>query len=138
MTESENFSVMSDSLQLHGLYGPWNSPGQNTEVGILSLLQGTFPTQGSNPGLPHCRWILYQLSHQGSPMSWLKLIKLIVILSVQFSDINYSHTVMQPLPLSVPKFFRTELCSCQAINSPSSLSQSLTTSKPYLSLCEFA
>ena len=40
----------------------------------LSLLQGIFPTQGSNPGLPHCRWILYQLSHQGSPRIYLKLI----------------------------------------------------------------
>ena len=46
---------------------PWNSPGQNTGVGSLSLLQGIFPTQGSNPGLPHCRRILYQLSHKGSP-----------------------------------------------------------------------
>ena len=44
-----------------------NSPGQNTGVGRLSLLQGIFPTQGSNPGLPHCRRILYQLRHQGSP-----------------------------------------------------------------------
>jgi len=35
-------------------------------VGSLSLLQGIFPTQGSNPGLPNCRWILNQLSHQGS------------------------------------------------------------------------
>ena len=43
----------------HGLYSPWNSPGQNTEVGSLSLLQGIFPTQGSNPGLSHCRWVLY-------------------------------------------------------------------------------
>ena len=68
-SESESFSVMLDSLQPHELYGPWNAPGQNTEVGILSFLQGTFPTQGSNPGLPHCRWILYQLSHQGSPIS---------------------------------------------------------------------
>ena len=58
---------MSDSLRPHGLYGPWNSPGQNTGLGSLSLLQGTFPTQGSNPGLPHCRHILYQLSHKGSP-----------------------------------------------------------------------
>ena len=41
----------------------WNSPGQNTEVGRLSLLQGIFPTQGSNPDLLHCRQILYQLSH---------------------------------------------------------------------------
>ena len=45
---------------------PWNSPDQNTGVGSLSLLQGIFPTQGSNPGLPHCRQILYQLSHQES------------------------------------------------------------------------
>ena len=99
---------MSDSLRPHGLYiSPWNSPGQNTLVGRLSLLQGNlpnpeieprspalqadslaaeipgkpkntgvgslsllqviFPPQGSNPGLLHCRWIIYQLSHQGSP-----------------------------------------------------------------------
>ena len=45
---------------------PWNSPDQNTGMGILFLLQGIFPTQGSNPGLPHCRQILYQLSHKGS------------------------------------------------------------------------
>ena len=65
---SESRSVMSDSLWPHGLYSPWNSPGQNTGVGSLSLLQGIFPTQGSNPGLPHCRWILYHLSHKGSPV----------------------------------------------------------------------
>ena len=59
--------VMSSSLQPHGLYSPWNSPGQNTEVGSLSLLQGIFPTQVLNPGLSHCWWILYQLSHKGSP-----------------------------------------------------------------------
>ena len=57
-------SVVSDSLRPHGLYSPWNSPGQNTGVGSLSLLQGIFPTQGLNPGLPYCRWILYQLSHR--------------------------------------------------------------------------
>ena len=39
----------------------------NTRVGSLSLLQGIIPTQGLNPGLPCCRWILYQLSHKGSP-----------------------------------------------------------------------
>ena len=50
-----------------GLYSPWDSPGQNTGVGNLFLLQGIFPIQGSNPGLPRCRRILYQLSHQGSP-----------------------------------------------------------------------
>ena len=46
-------------------YSPCNSPGQNTGVRSLSLRQGIFPTQGSNPGLLHCRWILYQLSHKG-------------------------------------------------------------------------
>ena len=48
-----------------GLYR--NSPGQNTGVGSLSVLQGIFPTQGSSPGLPHCRQILYQPSTQGKP-----------------------------------------------------------------------
>ena len=60
-------SVVSNFLQSHGLYSSWNSPGQNAGVGSLFLLQGTLPTQGSNPGLPHCRWILYQLSHRGHP-----------------------------------------------------------------------
>ena len=51
----------------------WNSPGQNTRVGSLSLLQGIFPTHRSNPGLPHCRRILYQLSHKGRPriLDWV-------------------------------------------------------------------
>ena len=62
--ENESFSVMSDSLWPHELYSSWNSPGQNTGVGSLSLLQGIFPTQGSNPGLPYFRWIFYQLSHK--------------------------------------------------------------------------
>ena len=50
--QCESRPVTSDSLQPHGLYSPWNSPGQNTGVGSLSLLQRIFPTQGSNPGLP--------------------------------------------------------------------------------------
>ena len=58
---------MSDSLPSHGLYSPWNSPGQNTGVGSCSFLQGILPTQGSNPGLLHCRCILYHLSQKGSP-----------------------------------------------------------------------
>ena len=65
--KSESHSVVSNSLGPHGLYSPSNSPGQNTGVGSLSLLQGNFPAQGSNPGLLHCRWILYQLSHKKSP-----------------------------------------------------------------------
>ena len=103
--ESESGSVVSDSLRLWTIYSPWNSPGHITGVGSLSLLQGIFPIQGSNPGLPHqvdslpaepqgkpkitgvhstsllqrifpaqksnqglehCRWILHQMSYQGS------------------------------------------------------------------------
>ena len=87
VVESESHSVMPNSLQLHGLYSPCNSPGQNTEVGSRSLLQdswnspgqdtgagsqsllqGIFPTQGLNPGP-----LLNQLSHQGSPkiLEWV-------------------------------------------------------------------
>ena len=63
-SESESRSVLSDFLQPHGVHSPWNSPSQNSGVGNLSVLRGIFPTQGSNPGLPHCRQILYQLSYQ--------------------------------------------------------------------------
>ena len=62
--ESESLSVVSNSLWSHGLYSPWNSLGQNTRVGSLSLLQGIFPIQGLNSGLPHCRQILYQPSYK--------------------------------------------------------------------------
>ena len=65
--EIESRSVLSDSLQAYGLYSPWNSLGQHTGVGSHFLLQGVFPTQGSNLDLQHCRQILYQLSHKGSP-----------------------------------------------------------------------
>ena len=61
-SESESCSVVSDSLRPQGLFSPWNSPGQNTGVGSLSLLQGIFPTQELSWGLLHCRRILYQLS----------------------------------------------------------------------------
>ena len=64
---SESHLVMSD------LCNPMDSPGENTGVGSLSLLQGIFPTQGLNTGLPHCRWMFYQLSHKGSPriLEWV-------------------------------------------------------------------
>ena len=78
LKESESIKVKllscSDSLRPHELYSPWNSPGQNTGVGSLSLLQGIFPTQRSNPGLPRGRQILYQLGHKVSPTveTWLE------------------------------------------------------------------
>ena len=68
-TPSEVNVAQSNSL----LYSTGDSPGQNTRVGRLSLLQGIFPTRRLNPGLPHCRQILYQLSHNGSPriLEWV-------------------------------------------------------------------
>ena len=54
-------------LSFYGLYSPWNSPGQDAELGSLCLLQGIFLTQGSNRGLLHGRRILYQLSYEGRP-----------------------------------------------------------------------
>ena len=79
-SESESHSVVSDSLWPHGCGLPGssvhgNSPGQNTGVGSCSLLQGIFPIQGSNPRLPHCGWILYHLSHKGSPriLEWVSI-----------------------------------------------------------------
>ena len=61
---SESRSIMSNSAT------PWtiqSTEFSRLEVGSLFPFQGIFPSQGFNPGLPHCRWILYQLSHQGSP-----------------------------------------------------------------------
>ena len=73
--KSESYSVMSNSLQPHGLYSPWNTLSQNTGVGSLFLLQGIFPTQWLNSGFWNCRLILYQLSHKGSPriLEWLAI-----------------------------------------------------------------
>ena len=87
--KSESCIVVSTSLWPHGLYGPWNS-GQNTGVGSLSLLQGIFPTQGSNPVFTYCRQILYQLSHNRSPYTSFS--------SVQFSSvIQYCPTLCDPM-----------------------------------------
>ena len=85
---SDSRSVVSDSLWPHDLYSPWNSPGQNTGVGSRSLLWGIFPTQGLNKGLPHCRQILYQLSHREAQENWSRYPILQGILPTQ----DYSST----------------------------------------------
>ena len=63
----------SPALQTDSFPAEPQGKPQNTGVVSLSLLQGIFPTQGSNPGLPHCRRILYQLNHKGSPriLEWV-------------------------------------------------------------------
>ena len=69
-------SVMSDSLRPHGLQPtrilrPWDFPGKNTGVGCHFLLQGIFPTQGSNPGLPHCSQTLLPSEPPGKSREFL-------------------------------------------------------------------
>ena len=66
--EESHSLICVQSSRPHGLHSPRNSPAQNTGVGSRSLLQGIFPSQELNPGLLHCRWILYQLSHQECPL----------------------------------------------------------------------
>ena len=101
--KSESCSVVSDFLRPHGLQSPWNSPGQNTGVGSLSLLQGILPTQGSNPGLPHCRQILYQLTYGGRPTQVKAVINsspyLTVLLVFYLLSILGKNSNVQNLPL---------------------------------------
>ena len=92
---------MSDSLRPHGLHSPWNSPGQNTGVGGLSLLQGIFPTQGSNPGLLHCRQILCHLSHLGSLSSTCTNTKSLFLCFCPFLILILYHS-LQFCELSIP------------------------------------
>ena len=60
-------SVMSNSLRPHGLNSPWSSLSQNTGVGSHSLHQGSSQPRDWTQVYPHCKWILYHLSHKGSP-----------------------------------------------------------------------
>ena len=74
------------------LYSPWNSPGHNTGVGSQFPSPGIFPTQGSNPGLRHCRQILCQLSHKGSPSE----VKVVQYCLTRCNPINYTvHGILQ-------------------------------------------
>ena len=76
MHELISHSVVFDAVRLHGLYPAWLiSPGKNTGMGSHALLQEIFSTQGSNPGLPQCRQILYHLRHQGSTVALLVMAK---------------------------------------------------------------
>ena len=90
---SESHSVVSNSLWPHRLYSPWNSLGQNTGVGSLSLLQGIFSTQGSNPGLLHCRRTLYQLSYKGSPLLYLLEQVALFIIKNLFAKLDCTHFI---------------------------------------------
>ena len=90
-------SVVSNSLQSHGLQPTRllclrNFTGKTTVVSCHFLLQGIFPTQISNPGLPHCRQILYYLSHQGNPHSILAYnINLYMYYNTATAHVNIKH-----------------------------------------------
>ena len=75
-SERKKVKVAQSCLTLYDPmdYSLWNSPGQNTGVGSLSLLQGISPTQGSNPGLPHCRQIFLPAEPQGKPINSLQFL----------------------------------------------------------------
>ena len=92
-------SVMSDSSRAQTLCSPpdsyvhGDSPGKNTGVGYHALFQGIFPTQGSNPGLLHCKWILYCLSLQGSPYLTYWLINILIIIPSCTAELYIYSTV---------------------------------------------
>ena len=91
---------MSDSVRPHRqqptrLLCPWDSSGKNIGVGVHTLLQGIFLTQGLNSGLLHCRWILYHLSHQGSPKKMvyytvLDLFHYRLLQYIEYSSLGYT------------------------------------------------
>jgi len=85
---TQSCMTLCDSVNcMPGLLCPWNSPGKNTGVCYHSFLLVIFPTQESNSGLPHCRYILYHLSHPGSPqLIW-------VLTKVQFRSDQISRSV---------------------------------------------
>ena len=119
---SESHSVVSDSLRPHRLHSPWNSPGQNTGVGSCSLLQRMFPTQGLNPGLPHCRQILYQLSHREALISRLFDIKYDALWNCKtgrLSDLKNMFAEPETVGLVRPEVFQTtRLQNCRTASSP--------------------
>ena len=100
-SESVSRSVVSDSLQPHGLWParficPWDFPDKNTGVGSHFLLQRIFLAQRSSLGLLHCRWILYPLSYQGSHLGsplihyWKPIYQTSLILSWLLSPMNWN------------------------------------------------
>ena len=102
-----------------------DSPGKNTEMGCLALLLGIFPTQGSNPGLPHWRRILYCLSHQGSPriLEWVAYPSPGELLN---PGIEPGSPAMQAdsLPAELPGKPRSAICVYTYISPPSWISLS--------------
>ena len=103
---SVSHSVVSNPLWPQGLeptrlLSPWNSSSMNSGAGCLFLLQGIFLIQGSIPGLYHCRWILYHLSHQGSPVMSLHFGKCFLKESKLWASILHSWGMPSCSPLEI-------------------------------------
>ena len=97
-SEGASRSVVSDSFQPHGLQPgrllcPWNSVGKNTGVGCRSLLQGIFPTQGSNLGFLRFRQICYHLRHQESPTCYIVLVIILPLLAEALNPLDLSYSL---------------------------------------------
>ena len=122
-SESISHSVVSDSLRSYGLSPPrllcpWDFSGKNSGMGCHSLLHGIFPTQGLNLGLPHCRHILYCLSHQGRPNPMRMYIKSSFV-HFQFSSVTQLCPTLcdsmnrsmpgLPVPHQLPEFTQTHV-----------------------------
>ena len=90
------------AIPSHGLYCPWNSPGQSTAVDSLSLLHQIFPTQELNPGLTHCGWILYQLSRKRS-------LRILNWVTYPFCGGSYQPRNQTRVSCIAGRFFTTEL-----------------------------
>ena len=115
-------AVESWKLLSWRLLCPWDFPGKSTGVGCHFLLQGIFLTQGSNPGLLHCRQMLYPLSHQGNPsQAQLSNFEWIRMKSKQFFEVKELGAVLGA-NLSPPDAFGSkvsqfmESVKCWAMN----------------------
>ena len=97
------------------LLQPWDSPGKSAAVGYHLLLQGIFPTQGSNPGLLHCTQILYQQSHMGSPVSAIHQCKSVIITYVYIYTHTYLHPHSTPLRCHSTSGWAPFLCSSSSL-----------------------
>ena len=116
---NESCLIMSNSLCLHGLYSPMNSPGHKTGIGSLSLPQGIFPTQGLNTSLCHWRKILYQLSDKRSPQlseSWQNHYIWEVCSTNQWNALKFSTTSVSTCQQNGPNSARWHMATYHTIN----------------------
>ena len=119
---SESYSVVAKSLRPHGLYSPWNSPGQNTGVGTHSLIHGIFQTQGSNPGLPHLQADSLPADAEGKPkktgVGSLSLLQGIVPTQESNQGLLHCRQILYPLThQGCPRILESVACPFSRVSS---------------------